>query len=277
MLSINQIFRFCFPGIIFLQLVGCSSTGSSSYSKDCAPNFHIDVSKIPNAVPKVEPLSKYGNPTSYVACGQRYYVMKSSLGYDEKGIASWYGMKFYKFKTSSGEPYDVAGMTAASRVLPLPTYCLVTNLENGKRVIVKVNDRGPFVNNRIMDLSYVAACKLGVYPKGTALVEVKAIDPRNPSAAIDTDTCTSTTYCPPTETPELFLQIGAFGQPANAESLKSKIQTYTSYPVYIKPVDKNGVTLYKVQIGPINTVDESDALSQTLQNAGLGKAIAAVQ
>lgn len=257
------------PLLLIAPLAGCVSSHhyGPHAGQDGPPNFNIDPNTIPDAVPKVEPLSKYGNPPSYVAEGHRYYVMKSAEGYDEKGIASWYGMKFYKIRTSSGEDYDVAGMTAAHKTLPLPTYCLVTNLENGKHVIVKVNDRGPFAPNRIIDLSYVAAMKLGVTAHGTALVEVKAIDPSQPEPTTVT----------PSTAPVLYLQIGAFSQQANAQHLADQAKAYTTCPILIKTVDRNGQTIYRVQIGPLPDVDTFDAISNKLVAAGLGKPIAAVQ
>lgn len=160
---------------IFLQFSACST--GHRLAKDGPPPFPVDVSKIRDAVPRCEPKSRYGNNPSYVVWGKRYYVMPSSKGYCETGVASWYGMAFHQRKTSSGERFSTLEMTAAHKSLPLPTYVEVTNLENGKTVIVKVNDRGPFYDDRIIDLSYVAAVKLGVFPKGTAKVRVKAIDP----------------------------------------------------------------------------------------------------
>lgn len=133
----------------------------------------------PDAVPKVEPKARYGNMKSYVVYGKTYYPKQSSRGYVERGVASWYGTKFHGRKTSSGERYDMHQMTAAHKTLPLPTYALVKNLENGRSAIVKVNDRGPFVGDRIIDLSYAAAKKLGVDKKGLAQVEVVSIDPRD--------------------------------------------------------------------------------------------------
>lgn len=132
-----------------------------------------------NQVPRVEPLSKYGNPKSYEVFGKTYYTLPSSHGYVERGIASWYGKKFHGRLTSSREPYDMYAMTAAHTQLPLPTYVQVTNLKNGKQVILRVNDRGPFHGNRVIDLSYTAAMKLDIVKEGTGLVEVRALDPRN--------------------------------------------------------------------------------------------------
>jgi len=171
--------------MIAILFAGCASRGPLEPVVDEAPPEPIDVSTIPNAVPKPEPLSRYGNPVSYVVAGKRYYTMPSSSGYSERGIASWYGTKFHGQRTSSGEPYDLYAMTAAHRTLPLPTYVEVTNLRNNKSVIVKVNDRGPFHQDRLIDLSYAAAAKLGILGYGTGLVQVRAID--TGSMAADTD------------------------------------------------------------------------------------------
>ncbi len=164
---------FCVLLANLLLLGGCMS----HHRKDGPPPFHVDVSKIPNAVPKAEPLSRIGNKPYYTVFGKRYYVMRSRRNYVAVGIASWYGTLFHNRKTSNGERYDMLAMTAAHRNLPLPTYVQVTNLENGHRVIVKVNDRGPFAPNRIIDLSYAAARKLHMTGRGTALVEVRALNP----------------------------------------------------------------------------------------------------
>jgi rare lipoprotein A len=274
-----RLYRITLLALLTLfLLLGISGCGSSmrhyhhrySMGQDSAPDFHIDVSKIHNAVPCCEPLSKYGNPHSYVACGHRYYVMSraQARGYDERGIASWYGMKFYKFRTSSGEPYDVAQMTAAHKTLPLPTYVQVTNLHNGRQIIVKVNDRGPFVANRIIDLSYAAAIKLGVYPRGTALVDVKAINPStwrgHPLGVV--------THVRP-EHPHIYLQVGAFGMRDNAENLAARVKHWTDCPVIIC---KEG-HLYKVLVGPLPNVNTSDYLYHHLQRAHLGKPVTVVR
>jgi rare lipoprotein A len=135
---------------------------------------------VADAMPRIEPRSRYGNPPFYDVFGKRYYVLSSSVGYWERGVASWYGPGFHKVRTSTGEPYDMYGMTAAHKTLPLPAYVRVTNLQNGRSIVVRVNDRGPFVGNRIIDLSYTAAAKLDMLRNGTALVEVRAIDPSTP-------------------------------------------------------------------------------------------------
>jgi rare lipoprotein A len=139
---------------------------------------------VPDAIPRVEPRSIYGNPPSYEVFGKRYYVMASGVGYVERGVASWYGPGFHRERTSVGEPYDMYGMTAAHKTLPLPAYVRVTNLQNGRSCVVRVNDRGPFVGNRIIDLSYTAAAKLDMLRDGTAMVEVRTLQPLEP--ALDT-------------------------------------------------------------------------------------------
>ena len=154
-------------------LSGCSGTGNKVPEK---------LSDVPDAKPKVEPKSKYGNPKSYVVFGKRYYTKASSKGYVERGLASWYGKKFHGRKTSNGERYNMYAMTAAHKSLPLPTYVRVTNLTNRRSTVVRVNDRGPFHGKRIIDLSYSAARKLGMAAKGIAMVEVRAIDPGNPKS-----------------------------------------------------------------------------------------------
>lgn len=138
----------------------------------------IDLNAVPDAVPRLEPFGRSGNPESYEQNGQRYWVLNSPWGYASKGIASWYGKKFHGRRTSSGDTYDMYAMTAAHKTLPIPCYARVTNLENGRSVVVKINDRGPFIDGRIVDLSYVAAHKLGMVEKGTAQVELQVIDTR---------------------------------------------------------------------------------------------------
>ncbi len=157
-----------------LLLTGCMTT----YRKDGPPPFPVDETRVPNAVPKKEKPSRIGNKP-YTVKGKQYFVMKSSKNFVQIGTASWYGTLFHNQRTSNGERYDMLGMTAAHKTLPLPTYVQVKNLENGRKIIVKVNDRGPFKPNRIIDLSYVAAKKLQMTGRGTALVEIRAIDPDN--------------------------------------------------------------------------------------------------
>jgi rare lipoprotein A len=266
---------------IVILLSACSTTtnnGRYSQQQDSAPRRDIDVSNVPDAVPRDEPLSKYGNPRSYVVYGKRYYVKKTSKGYHERGIASWYGMKFHNHRTSSGENYDIYAMTAASRTLPLPTYARVTNLQNNRSVIVKVNDRGPFAKNRIMDLSYAAAKKLGVTAHGTALVDIVAIDPKHyvPGES-QSQLFGSAPVIKEPGSPLIYLQLGAFSQYDNALRMQDDLKAFTHKSVRIKTIDVNGKPVYKVQIGPIPSVAASDELSQRLAENGFGNAMATVE
>jgi rare lipoprotein A len=307
---------------------------------------------VPDAIPRLEPRARYGNPPFYDVFGKRYYVLSSSVGYWERGVASWYGPGFHKERTSTGEPYDMYGMTAAHKTLPLPVYVRVTNLQNGRSIVVRVNDRGPFVGNRIIDLSYTAAAKLDMLRNGTAMVEVRAIDPTAPPlppvvtastipavstsptvstspAASATPTTASTpaaapvaaalviipiaatpaAAAPPTATPSavppaiaatnaapeaasaagaapvapapappgftrptLFIQAGAFSDPANAERLAQKLRGDNLGKVFVRNDVIAGRRMYRVRIGPVPDVAEFDRVVAALERAGIGDA-----
>jgi len=216
---------------------------------------------------QAERLSRYGNWPVYEVKGKTYRVKRSAAGFHQQGIASWYGPKFHKKRTSSGEPYDMYEMTAAHKTLPLPSYVRVINLENNKSIIVRVNDRGPFHDNRIIDLSYLAAEKLGIIKKGTGLVDIQAVDPNNPDAPLAAISM---------HRPQLFLQIGAFKRIINADALAMRIKQITTRPVYIEQGFSNQHAIYRVQIGPIQTVAITDSITQKLKAAGFGKAIAMI-
>lgn len=235
--------------------------------RDGAPRGHVDLSRIKDPTPHYLPKSRYGNPTSYVANGRRYYVLKSARHYHKRGIASWYGTKFHGRFTSTRERYNVYSMTAASPELPIPCYVRVTNLQNGREVIVKVNDRGPFAENRVIDLSYVAAKKLGFAGRGTALVEVSSIDLRRP---YNKEPRVQFAY----HSPRLYLQVGAFSQFTHAAHLKQKLAVITRRNIRITSNQTHA--LYRVQIGPLQNVDESDHLLQRIQHAGLGHAMTVI-
>jgi rare lipoprotein A len=171
-------------------LAGCAHTpprphpappSTTPPSMTVVPSKPQDVNQIPDAVPRLEPRSPYGNPPFYVVSGHRYAVLPTSAGYVERGVASWYGTEFHGLRTSTGEPYDMFAMTAAHKTLPLPCYARVTNLSNGRSAVVRINDRGPFVDNRIIDLSYSAARKLDIVRNGTAFVQVEVLTPAAPS------------------------------------------------------------------------------------------------
>lgn len=268
-----------------LLLVGCSSGGGGRYSMkhDRGPAQAVDVSHVKDAVPKVEPRSRGGNKSSYVVFGKRYYVMDSAQGYRERGGASWYGKKFHGHTTSNGETYDMYAMTAAHKSLPLPTYVKVTNLKNGRQVIVRVNDRGPFHQGRIIDLSYAAASKLDMLRSGTAQVEVEAIDPRNwqkPTTLIATAKPAAPVRTAPNVrvpvrdnvqrvTPvKQYLQVGAYSNRNAAERVSETVRALTGQPVVIRNLDRNGRVLYRVQVGPVSSESQVRNLLSQLEQSG---------
>ena len=265
---------FFFKRILFvllscLLLFSCGRLEKVIAPGDAAPDKQVDVSTIPNAVPKNEPKSRYGNPESYVVFGKRYYVLDSSKNYVEKGIASWYGTKFHGRRTSSGETYDMYAMTAAHKTLPLPTYVQVKNLNNGKYIIVKVNDRGPFHENRIIDLSYTAAIKLDIIKKGTGLVEVRAIDPmRSTKNSLVNEKKNETST---NQDISFYIQVGTFGELENAEILKQKLSSLGDDLIKISNVVTSGKTLYRVRIGPITDTKLSDPIVAKLSSFGIFK------
>lgn len=263
---------------------------TATAEQDGPPGPGPALDSIPDATPKVEPLAKYGNPPSYFAEGVEYSVMKSNKGYVERGMASWYGRKFEGKRTSSGEPYDPWGMTAAHTRLPLPTYARVTNLENGKSVVVKINDRGPFRKSRVLDLSYAAAQKLDVAANGTAYVEVRAIDPtapdKVPAIATNTAKAPKSISAPKTKASNVkiaattkaadkmerrhYLQIAAFAQKQYAENLRQKlVADITESKIEINTSQTNGNSLYRVRIGPFASAKASARTQQTLHNLGI--------
>ena len=271
---------------------------------------------MPDAIPRIEPRARSGNPPFYNVFGKRYYVLSSSVGYWERGVASWYGPGFHKVRTSIGEPYDMYGMTAAHKTLPLPAYVRVTNLQNGLSVVVRVNDRGPFVGNRIIDLSYSAAAKLDMLRNGTAMVEVRTIDPSAPppvitasgrsAPAATTPAATALTIVAPAAAapagsapaaapaaaapgtatqpagsgvtspaataPALFVQAGAFSDPANAERLAEKLRGGSYGKVIVRDDQIAGRRMYRVRIGPVPSVAEFDRVVAALERAGINDA-----
>lgn len=261
-----RVFRRSALVVSFLFLVACGTVPQVS-DKDGAPSRVPDVSQVPDAVPKAEPRSKYGNPRQYEVFGKSYYTLASAEGYREKGIASWYGTKFHGRRTSSGEIYDMYAMTAAHKSLPLPSYVEVTNLENGRKVVVKVNDRGPFHDNRLIDLSYSAATKLGIVAKGTGLVEVKAITPgavKKTVRPVDTEP----TPVKSAGSAAMFLQVGAFSTRNRAEQVKSRLQRDITDSVMVDSTESLKGTLYRVRVGPLASIAYGDSLAAKL--VGLG-------
>jgi rare lipoprotein A len=228
---------------------------------------------VADAIPRNEPKSRSGNPPFYDVFGKRYYVLSSSVGYWERGVASWYGPGFHQVRTSTGERYDMYAMTAAHKSLPLPAYVRVTNLQNGRSVVVRVNDRGPFVGNRIIDLSYSAAARLDMLRNGTAMVDIRAIDTSTPPPAI-------AAAAPATPEPaqaaavsnSLFVQAGAFSDPANAERLAQKLRGGSYGKVFVRDDQVAGRRMYRVRIGPVPDVAEFDRVLAALERVGISDA-----
>lgn len=258
--------------VLLCLLSACSA------SRDSGPSTPVDVSHIPDAVPKHEKRTRAGNPSTYVVLGKRYHVLSSSRGFTQRGIASWYGNKFHGRKTSNGETYDMYAMTAAHKTLPIPCYVQVTNLNNGKQVTVRVNDRGPFHENRIIDLSYAAARKLGITANGTGLVEIRTVEPGQPATQSASNTTPGArkpqanrpTPVAASAKPLLYLQLGSFIELDNAESLRAQllINNVNAAAIQTTTVDRHSI--YRVRIGPINTVEEADRLATQISSLGIG-------
>tara|TARA_Y100000588_G_C14203748_1_gene903685 strand:- start:459 stop:1283 length:825 start_codon:yes stop_codon:yes gene_type:complete len=224
--------------------------------KDGPPSFKSKKTQT-SAYPKLEPYSRYGNRASYDVDGRQYHVLASSHGYKARGIASWYGTKFHQKNTSSGESYDLYAMTAAHKTLPLPTYVKVKNIVNNREVVVKVNDRGPFHENRIIDLSYGAAKKLDILEKGTGLVEIEAIHP----PGFD-------------NTPlKYFIQIGAYSRKEMADKRASEITSLTHKPSFLEFHDE----LYIVKTGPFETPAELEESKIKLAKFGINDIFTVLQ
>ncbi len=266
--------RILVAGLTALLAVGC---GNLATQRDSGPSYSMDARHIPDPVPRHEPRTSAGNPKTYVVLGRRYHVMSSSEGYVERGIASWYGRKFHGRKTSNGETYDMYALTAAHKSLPIPTYARVTNLENGRQVVVRINDRGPFHDNRLIDLSYTAASKLGIVEMGTGLVEVRAITPGEPEPPLQQASVNSAgpnSSTPPVGSgagdPRLFVQVGAYISRMNAEQVRARLEGEDLPPASVDTTDGGENALYRVRIGPIGSVEEADELAFRVIGLGVG-------
>jgi len=224
---------------------------------DGAPIRSISPSEVPDAVPRPDPILAVGNKSPYTVMGVTYEIMDDYRNYRERGIGSWYGTKFHGRKTSNGEIFDLYAATAAHKTLPIPSYARVTNLENGRSIVVRVNDRGPFHADRIIDLSYGAAVKLGYMAQGTAQVEVEVL---NIAGVDDRRGTTPGSY--------RFLQIGAFGSEAAARQLRDELSAVVSAPVAISPVASNGSSLYRVRVGPMDEPGQLSTVQQQLADGG---------
>ena len=236
-----------------LMLAGCAwKRDKDAEISDGPSGRKITAADVHDAVPVSEPRARYGNHSPYTVLGKTYTVLPTSKGYHERGIASWYGSKFHGRRTSSGELYDMHLATAAHKSLPLPTYAEVTNLDNGRKMVVKINDRGPFHDDRIIDLSYAAAIKLGVDQTGTARIEVRAID-------VDTSKRSAVKLADGT-----FLQVGAFSKRRTADDLAGKMMAAQLKPVSVR----KSRGLYKVWIGPYASDMEIEASMRRVVELG---------
>jgi rare lipoprotein A len=215
----------------------------------------------PDAIPRLEPRSRLGNPPFYDTLGHRYFVLGTAEGYVERGVASWYGPTFHGVSTAMGETYDMYGMTAAHKTLPLPCFARVTNLRNGRSVVVRINDRGPFVANRLIDLSYTAAAKLDMLREGTTLVEVRVLTPGQPAS----DTLTRSAESP---AQQLYIQAGAFADEANARNLVERLHAAGLANAFVlaRPEPRR---LYRVRVGPVSGVAQFDELVHRLTSLGV--------
>ncbi len=208
--------------------------------------------KAPNpVVPKEEPLSYYGNPLSYKMDDKVYQILRTSKGFHQEGLASWYGADFHRKRTSNGESYDMYAITAAHKTLPLPSYVRVTNLNNGRSIVVRVNDRGPFHCDRVIDLSYAAANALGFIIEGTTKVSIDAMSMPNYEDPVG----------------QYFLQVASLSKPSNAKKLKERLEREYRLPVVMGRI----TDLYTIAVGPFVNTRKLEQVRYRLAQIGFDK------
>ncbi|HEX7559366.1 MAG TPA: septal ring lytic transglycosylase RlpA family protein [Usitatibacter sp.] len=267
--------------VIALVAAGCATTPRKSaqgeapkkpsyYSDDGPPDaIPGNLASIPNAVPRDEPFHRYAN-RPYTVFGHTYVPVVNKETYRQRGIASWYGKKFQGQKTASGEPYDMFAMTAAHPTLPIPSYARVTNVKTGQWVVVRINDRGPFHSNRVIDLSYAAAARIGVASPGSALVDVERVfespEPRSEAAPVLSPAAQIAVETPVVveEAAGLWLQLGAFSSRDGAESFRdhaTRELAWNHEPVQVTPRDG----LYRVRLGPYRNREEALAIADKVR------------
>jgi len=283
--------------LLFLALAaaGCGTAPKRSpyYSDDGPPQaVPANLDRVPDAVPHPEPPHRYAN-RPYTVFGETYTPVVDTQPFKQRGVASWYGRKFQGQKTASGEPYDMFKMTAAHKTLPIPSYVKVTNLANGKSVVVRINDRGPFHSNRIIDLSYAAASRLGLAAKGSGLVEIERVfePPKekedaaaaSPPAAREAPPATVAAAAPQASAPApgtgdppgLWIQLAAFSSAEAADAFRDKAareMPWIAEPVQV--VKSDGYA--RVRLGPYRTREEAEAIAAKVRES-LGYAPAIVQ
>ncbi|KHA60004.1 lipoprotein [Vibrio variabilis] len=241
-----------------ILLVGCSSAPSKRYSldDDVAPEKPISVDHIEDAVPQYEPYSLGGNK-DYTLRGNHYTIIKDITGFTEQGISSWYGKKFHGHLTSNGEIYDMYSMTAAHKTLPLPSYVEVTNQDNGKKAIVRVNDRGPFHPGRIIDLSYAAATKLDVIKTGTANVSIRVIKVDKPTEAHKQQAL-----------PKFVVQVASSQHSQRVQTLAQELGQKLAVESYVG--SENDV--HRVLLGPFNDYMQTQKTLEQVKTLGYSSA-----
>ena len=279
----TRVFRILYLMAILAVIDACSSAspppaknsnaGRYSIMQDRAPEKPIDIINIPEVVPEPVVRTIAGNRSPYTVLGKSYFVLPSEEGYSERGIASWYGEKFHGHKTSNGEVFDMYQVSAAHKSLPIPSFLRVTNLDNNRSIIVRVNDRGPFHGNRIIDLSYAAALKLGYADIGTARVQLDAIITEKLSNGsvsrgnIEPKALSSVSRV----LKDQYLQIAALSSRASATELLANVEEVIDEPVFINTMkDPTGKTLYRVRVGPIGDPAELENISRKLVAADFG-------
>ena len=279
----TRVFRILYLMAILAVIDACSSVspppaenpnaGRYSIMQDRAPEKSIDIINIPVVVPEPVVRTIAGNRSPYTVLGKSYFVLPSEEGYSERGIASWYGEKFHGHKTSNGEVFDMYQVSAAHKSLPIPSFLRVTNLDNNRSIIVRVNDRGPFHGNRIIDLSYAAALKLGYADIGTARVQLDAIITEKLSNGsvsrgnIEPKALSSVSRVLKYQ----YLQIAALSSRASATELLANVEEVIDEPVFINTMkDPTGKTLYRVRVGPIGDPAELENISRKLVAADFG-------
>ena len=280
----QALLRSILSTIIVTSVASCSSTPSTiespptnsrySIEQDRAPSGAIDVSAVPEVFPEPVNRTLAGNRSPYVVLGKTYVILSTEEGYSERGVASWYGEKFHGHKTSNGEIFSMYEVSAAHKSLPIPSFLRVTNLDNNRSIVVRVNDRGPFHGERIIDLSYAAAVKLGYADRGTARVQLDAITVKGSSR--DKMTLEDQISTPETlgnsKQVEKFLQVGAFSDINTAQAVSNKLKGMTDRPIFIRSItNSTNDVFHRVRIGPINDPIEIQQITERLVAAKFGR------
>ena len=285
MIMNDAVLRISIISPILVAMMACSSApapeqtpespnaGRYSISQDRAPTRIVDLASIPEVIP--EPLNRTGagNRSPYTVLGKSYEVMPTEEGYNERGVASWYGEKFHGHKTSNGEVFDMFLASAAHKSLPIPSFLRVTNLDNNRSIVVRVNDRGPFHGDRVIDLSYAAAVKLGYADRGTARVQLESIIATGTfgDRVVRAANSGGNETLRVSSTDSKYLQVGAFSDLSAAQEVTSMVEEITSLPVFIRTVNtSNNKILHRVRVGPISDPGQIQRVSESVVAANLG-------